>query len=202
MAKCYGDHDVALIPNAVDSDLFHATPRERQPAPTVGLMYATEAFKGLDVALAAIAEVRRTHPDLRVVAFGTKPVTTAFPLPSGAHYVRDPDQDQLRMIYASCDVFVTASRSEGFGLPIIEAMACRTPVVATRTGCAGDVIDDGIEGYVVNVDDASGLADGLRRILDLPTPDWRRMSDAAHARALSYSWDDATVLFEQSLIDI
>jgi glycosyltransferase involved in cell wall biosynthesis len=103
------------------------------------------------------------------------------------------------MIYASCDVFVTASRSEGFGLPIIEAMACRTPVVATRTGCAGDVIDDGIEGYVVDVDDASGLADGLRRILDLPSPDWRRMSGAAHARALSYSWDDATDLLEKAL---
>jgi glycosyltransferase involved in cell wall biosynthesis len=50
-------------------------------------------------------------------------------------------------VYADCDVWLFASFSEGFGLPIIEAMACRCPVVATRAGCAPDVIKEGVNGY-------------------------------------------------------
>jgi glycosyltransferase involved in cell wall biosynthesis len=119
-------------------------------------MYAPTRFKGVDVALRVIDDVRRTHPDLQVIAFGGRPVQRDLPLPREARYTRAPAQKKLREIYASCDVFLSTSRSEGFGLPILEAMACRTPVVATRTGCAADVIENGVEGHVAAVDDVQG----------------------------------------------
>jgi glycosyltransferase involved in cell wall biosynthesis len=201
MAESYGDRDVALVPNSVDTQLFHAPPRGRQAVPIVGMMYSTRSFKGVDVALAAIARLRQTHPDVRVVAFGTEPPTRALPLPPGSRFFLLPDQDRLRDIYAMCDVFLAASRSEGFGLPILEAMACRCPVVATRTGCAGDVIRDGVNGVVADVEDPDGLARGLRQILDLAAPDWQRMSDAALASVQSYSWQDAAEMFEAALLE-
>ena len=162
-------------------------------------MYAPTHFKGVDVALRALDDLRQTHPDLQVIAFGTGPVRRDLPLPPGSHYERAPAQDKLREIYASCDVFLSASRSEGFGLPILEAMACRTPVVATRTGCAEDMIENGIEGHVAAVGDAKGLAEGVRAVLDLPEAGWQRMSEAARARTTSYTWNDATTLFQEAL---
>jgi glycosyltransferase involved in cell wall biosynthesis len=201
MAARYGDHDVAVVPNSVDTDLFHAKPRGKQSLPTLGMIYARERFKGLDVALGTIGEVLRTHPNLQVVAFGTVPVGMDLPLPLGARYVHAPAQDQLRGLYAGCDVFLSASRAEGFGLPILEAMACRTPVVATATGCATDVIENGVEGHVAEVEDCAGLAEGVRNVIDLAESDWRRMSEAAFGRATGYSWDDATDLFERALRD-
>jgi len=163
-------------------------------------MYSKARFKGVDVALRARDGVRRTRPDLQVIAFGIRPISRHLPLPAGSRYVRDPAQDRLRELYVACDVFLRSSRCEESGLPILEAMACRTPVVATRTGCAADVIDTGVEGHLAEVGDATGLAAGLRQVLDLPEPDWRRMSEAAFTRATAYTWDDAADLFEKALL--
>ena len=200
MAREYGDRDVALVPNAVDPRLFHAPPRARNAVPTVGLMYSTTPYKGIDVAVRAIELARRAVPDLAVVAFGKHDVSPRLPLPPGTRYVRNPAQEEIREIYAACDLWLMASRSEGFGLPLLEAMACRTPVASTRVGAAADLVDDGVEGWVVAVDDAAALG---RRIVDLArlSPEaWRAMSDAALARALAYGWDDAADRFEAALL--
>lgn len=199
MAVRYGDPEVAMVPNSVDTDLFHAPVRGRQNRPTVGLMYSPTPFKGVDVALRALADLRRTHPDLHVIAFGTGALQPDLPLPTGSHYVRAPAQDDLRGLYKAVDVWLCASRSEGFHLPPLEAMACRTPVVATRVGGPNECVQHGVNGFLCEVEDAAGLADRLRAVLDLPEADWRRMSDAALARATSYTWDDAAALFEKAL---
>ncbi len=136
MRDSYGDGDVVVVPNSVEPELFHAPPRQRQATPTVGLMYATKPFKGLDTTLEAIRIASARHPGLKVVAFGNEPLSRTLPLRAGSRFFHNPPQAQLREIYAMCDVFAAGSRSEGFGLPILEAMACRCPVVATRTGCA------------------------------------------------------------------
>ena len=200
MRDIYGDAEVTVVPNAVDQTLFHAPPRARQPVPTVGLMYSTKRFKGVDTSLDAIRIARARHPGLKVVAFGKEPVTGALPLPDGSSFVLKPAQSKLRGVYASCDVFLAGSRTEGFGLPILEAMACRCPVIATRTGCAPDVIEDGVNGYVVDVGDAAAMGARLADILGNDAAQWQAMSDAAVARVSSYSWDDATRLFEQALL--
>lgn len=200
MEEVYGDLDVPLVPNSVDSSLFNASPRERQAMPTVGLMYAIAPFKGLDIALKAITSLQRLHPNLRIIAFGATSISPELPLPPNSSYIYRPDQDDIAKLYASCDLFLAASRLEGFGLPILEAMACRTPVVATRTGCAPDVIQNGINGYVADIDDVEGLVSGMDNILKTSNAEWRCMSDASRDQVESYHWEDATKLLERALL--
>jgi len=199
MRTRYGDDDVALVPNAVDHGLFHAPPRGRAPVPTVGLMHADTPFKGVDVALEAIALARRRLPELETLAFGRAPPGRDLPLPPGARFELRPDQARLRELYAACDVWIAASRSEGFGLPILEALACRTPVVATRAGCAPDAIEDGVNGRLAPVDDAAALAEGLLDMLGRDEAGWRAMSEAAAASVAGYGWDEAAARFEAAL---
>lgn len=199
MRDLYGDEDVALVPNSVEHGLFFAPARERQSVPTVGMMYSPTHFKGVDIALRAIEIARRTHRNLRLVAFSTQPVAKNLPLPDGTELHLNPPQTILREIYASCDVFITASRSEGFGLPILEAMACRTPVIATHTGCAKDVIQEGRNGYVVDVEDAEALGERLTQLLSMDSNSWKAMSETARLGSLGYTWREAAALFEESL---
>ena len=62
-----------------------------------------------------------------------------------------------------------------------------------------DIIEEGVNGHLVNVGDEGTLADRVSRVLGLPQEDWTRMSEAAYRTAASYSWDDATDLFEKAL---
>lgn len=202
MADDYGDHDVALVPNSVDTQQFNAPPRDRNARPRVGVIYVFAPFKGLQTSLRAIEIARAQFPDLQVTAFGPRTPTDEFPLPPGTHFSHQPAQEDIPGLYASCDAWVLGSRFEGFGLPTLEAMACRTPVVATRAGAAPDLIEHGVSGYLADIDDAETLGAGLVELLSKSPEDWRTMSEAAHTRAHSYTWDDATDAFEAALKEI
>jgi glycosyltransferase involved in cell wall biosynthesis len=200
MRDDYGDQDCALVPNSVDHQLFHAPPRNKQTVPTVGLLYIGTAFKGLDVALRALRSAQARLGAIRVHAFCQ--VAPADPLPTDidfASLVVDPPQDQLRDIYAACDVWLTASHSEGFNLPAMEAMACRTPVVSTATGWPAEAVRSGLNGWLCEVGNADQLADGLVQVLSLDPEAWRAMSEAAWNTVKDSTWTDSTRQFEQAL---
>lgn len=199
MASDYGDPTADIVPNSVDRDQFHAPPRGRQTVATVGFMYATAAYKGLPTALTALARLRAQRPDLRIVCFGAKPLHRDFPLPPGAEFIRAPAQERIREIYAQCDVWLSASRSEGFNLPAMEAMACRTPVVATRTGWPEEALVSGENGVLVEVDDVEAMVRGAQWVLDLDNAAWRALSARALATATQGSWDASSRRFEQAL---
>ena len=131
MKKQYKDDRVILIPNSVDTDQFFAPARQKQPVATVGFVYSSVCFKGSDVILAALDQVKQRMPHLRVIAFGSEPISPKLPLPNWIQYHYRPSQDQIRCLYSECDVWLCGSRSEGFYLPLLEAMACRCPVVST-----------------------------------------------------------------------
>jgi glycosyltransferase involved in cell wall biosynthesis len=197
----FGDRDVSIIPIAFDHSLFHAEPRGKQPTPTVGLIYYPNApQKGCDVALRAIERVAQRFPNLKVKAFGHHPPgENGLPLPPYATFTENPPQDQIHTIYGGCDAWVCGSRSEGFIIPPLEAMACRTPVVSTRVSGPDTYIEDGVNSYLVDIDDEMALAERLEMLLRLPDPDWRRLSDAAHATAQTYTWERSVEAFEAGL---
>lgn len=198
MRDSYGDPNTVRVANSVDTQQFYADSRGRQAVPTVGFMYSNKYFKGIDVSLKALEIVRAELPNLRVVMFGEQP-PPALQSPPNSDFTAKPAQQQIRNLYAQCDVWLCGSRAEGFHLPPLEAMACRCPVVSTSVGGPLDIIQDGKNGFLVGVEDADGLAKALLKVLRLPEPEWQRLSDAAYATAIGYTWDDATELFEQEL---
>ncbi len=192
---------VRHIPNSVDTDLFHAPARGKQVVPTVGMLYHDSPFKGIETALDAVRRARAEIPELRLVVFGREPVAQRHRglFPDSTRYVLCPPQQTLRDLYAACDVWLCGSSAEGFHLPPLEAMACRTPVVSTRVGGPEDIIDEGVNGRLVEVGDSAGLARAALDVLWLDATAWRRMSDAALRTAHAYTWDDATDRFESAL---
>lgn len=192
-----GPLGIELVPNAVDPDQFDAPPRKRQAPPVVGFVYAHARIKGADICAEACERARAVLPDLRVLAFGADLPNAQVRLPEGAVFFHRPEQDQLRTHYAACDVWLFGSRLDSFGLPILEAMACRTPVIAVPIGAATDLLSDGA-GCLVAPESPQAMADALVRICQQPEAEWQRMSDRAHAVAHAYTWRDATTL----LLDI
>jgi glycosyltransferase involved in cell wall biosynthesis len=196
----FADRHVALVPNSVDRQQFHAPPRGKQARPTIGFLFGESSLKGVDLTLQVIQRLTGKIAGLRVIAFGSaSPVHFPHWNPD-IEFQQSPPQDTLRDIYAQCDVWLTASRSEGFNLPAMEAMACRTPVVATRTGWPEEAIVQHVNGVLVDVDDVYGLTAGVEWALTLPDAAWRVVSAAAADTVANCSWERSAQMFEQVLL--
>ena len=191
------DSPVDLVPNSVDTELFYAPPRGKENIPTIGFVYLPYWSKGADLCVAAAEQARQRVGDLRLVGFGKRP-HARFPLPPWAELRHGAQDAELREIYACCDAWMFGSRLEGFGLPILEAMACRTPVLATKAGSAPELLVRG-GGMLVQPAHPIAMAAAIERVCAMSDAEWREMSDSAYATATGYTWDDATDLFERAL---
>jgi glycosyltransferase involved in cell wall biosynthesis len=194
----FNDDWVTVVPNSVDTRQFDAPVRGKQRTPTVGYLYSSVACKGCDRVIEAVRAARRALPALDVLAFGASSESEPPGLPEGCRYHRSPKQTELAAIYAACDAWLFASMAEGFGLPILEAMACRTPVIGTPAGAAPELIGMG-GGIPLESFSPDEMAYAIVKIARMPDEEWRRMSACAYATARGYSWDDATDRFEVAL---
>jgi len=167
-----------------------AIPEVTEPAarisagPVVGCVARLAREKALDVLLDALALL----PDVNALLIGDGPERSALEEQAVALEVADRVvfagwQPEPARFFPSMDVFVLPSRFESFGLAVLEAMLAGLPVVACDVGSVGELVVDGTTGLLVPPDDASGLADALRRLLD--SPELRaRMGAAGRRRAL------------------
>jgi len=104
--------------------------------------------------------------------------------------------DTLPVLYAAADALVFPSLFEGFGIPILEAMACGTPVCASNVSSIPEVVGDA--GILFDPLDPEAIADALGRILtDQPLRD--RLIKAGLAQASRFTWDDGAAAVLQEL---
>lgn len=198
MTTRYQDKNVSLVANSVDTELFHAPPRGKRPLPTFGMIYSTTPWKGSDIALEAFDLFTREKGRARLHAFGMGHISSRLPLPPESTYTRQPPQSRLREIYARCDAWLFSSRIEGFGLPILEAMACRTPVIGTPVGAAPQLITR-VNGRLVPAESPRALARAMVEIAEMPAAHWLAMSKNAYQSVQDYTWEEATDLFVAAL---
>jgi glycosyltransferase involved in cell wall biosynthesis len=188
-----------VVNNGVDVERFSAPPRGKQARPTVGVVYSDVHIKGCDVAVEAYRRAAARVPGLRLRAFGHQRPSPAVPLPAEAEFELRPAQERIPAIYAGCDAWLWPSRREGFGLPILEALACRTPVVAAPAGAAAELLADG-GGVLLPAADPAAMAAAIEALVTLPEGEWRARSEAARGIALRHGWEGSSRQFEAALV--
>jgi len=130
--------------------------------------------------------VERLGPGYRGTWVGVPRPATARDLARrrlGARLAVVPASDELDGLYRSADVLVHPSHYEGFGLPILEAMARGVPVVASTATCLPEVVGSG--GLTVRLGDLDGWCEAVRRLCDPATNPGARA--AARARAATFT---------------
>ena len=188
LCKKYDLDDVPVVGNGVDQEQFFSKPRLKNKVFTVGVMYADElSFKGCDTSIASVLKARECISNIKLVAFAKHPPLASLPLPEDSEFFLKPEQENIRDIYGQCDVWLFGSRSEGFGLPILEAMACGTPVIGTRAGAAPELLNLGA-GFLVDIDDVDAMAAAIVSMAEMTSDEWKKLSDDALIVAQDNSW--------------
>jgi glycosyltransferase involved in cell wall biosynthesis len=152
------------------------------------------SWSGLGLVLAGVdrgtgAELER----LNAAAGGTAPLVTF------AGSASDP---LLLALYRTAQALVYPSRYEGFGLPLLEAMACGTPVIAARTSSIPEVV--GEAAVLLDPDDEEGWIAAIARVLEDPSHR-ARLHTAGLSRAREFSWrrtaEETALVYRRLLAD-
>ena len=160
----------------------------------VGCVGRIRPAKGSDMFVNAMIDVLPAFPDcVALLVGGCQPKHETFRSSLEAKIARagmgdriiflgQRDQESLIRIYQEMEICVACSRHEGFGITPLEAFACGTPVIATRTGAWPDLVDDEV-GSLTGIGDTDSLVRCLKGMLSEPDRT-RAMGVAARKRAL------------------
>lgn len=150
-------------------------------APVIGCLGRIRPWKGQGYFVQAVAELAPRLSDAVFLLVGS----TLFP-DRGRDYVAELHDDAVRLgvadrirfvpqrddplaVLRAMDVVVNCSENEPFGRVLIEAMACRRPVVAFRSGAVPEIVVDGSTGLLVPMGDTSGMAQAVLDLVRHPT---------------------------------
>ena len=184
MRSRFGRSGFAEIHNGVDLDFFRPPENRDWERPAVLMMYHTLPSKGSEDGLAALERISREKPGVKLRAFGL------FDLPERygfLEYHRDPSPGKLLELYRASTIFISPSRSEGWGLPVMEAMACGCAVLATEVGCV-PVLNDNENMAVIPPSDAEALYLKLTTLIDTPKAT-RKMAERGLSTIAKHGWD-------------
>jgi glycosyltransferase involved in cell wall biosynthesis len=143
---------------------------------TVGRMCSAERYKGVDTLIRAAEKARgagaRVH--LTVVGDGDdlprlKGLVSEACLESHVSFVAGVGDDEVRRLYQDCDVFAMPSKGEGFGIAFLEAMRYGKPCIGGKHAGTPEVIDHGVNGYLVEHGDVGRLAQHLADLSERPS---------------------------------
>jgi glycosyltransferase involved in cell wall biosynthesis len=159
---------ISVIYDGVDTETFRPVEVAKEEGLVLYVGNSDDRNKGARYLVEAMALLKDRDVHLTVVDR-----STAWTVPTLAKDLGIADRvtltgrlpkDELVRLYNACEVFVSPSLYEGFGLPAAEAMACGAPVIATTAGAFPEVIEDGNSGLLVPPRDARALAQAIERV--------------------------------------
>jgi 1,4-alpha-glucan branching enzyme len=189
-------HRIEVVSNGVDAQVYRPAPD--WPADDGYVLFVGRLVpqKGVELLLRAFGVILYRCPQSRLVIVGDgeqelylKRVARYLGFPHRVTFANWQTGPALVHLYQRAQVVAMPSYYEPFGIVALEAMSCGRPVVATRVGGLAEVIEDGLQGYLVPVGDHLTLARRLVYLI-LNSERRRQMGQAARVRAAEFSWSN------------
>jgi glycosyltransferase involved in cell wall biosynthesis len=195
---------LTVIPLGVDPAVFHPGETTSDGPPYLLHVAAWGPHKGFDLALAVIARLAEFGLPHKLVLAGPWNSWMEARVREGVQASPRPDRvqmagyvDDLPALYRGATALLMTSRCEGFGLPVLEAMACGAPVVAFDNSALPEVVGDA--GVLVTDGDVEAMVKAVRRLASSCTQrDELRAAGLTHAARFRWAQMDAAYrqLFE------
>jgi phosphatidylinositol alpha-mannosyltransferase len=189
----YFDADWQIIPNGVDTAFFHPVESvgSRDAAHELLFLGRLDPRNGLDTLLAAMPAVLEQLPDTRLTIAGDGPLRRMY------QRLAAPVQKQVQFIgsvngnrpefYSRADLYLCPTTKASFGITLLEAMACGTPMIVSDITGFRELVSGGEEAVLVPKDDVAGWADTIVSLLRDETQR-KEMACAGLTKAVRFAW--------------
>jgi glycosyltransferase involved in cell wall biosynthesis len=192
-----GGPPIFVVPNGVDGDARPPREEPKDAAPSLLCVGNITANKGQGVLLEAVRKLRPRHPGLEAVLVGRDFTDGRFAREAEARglgdvYTAVGFSDDVRPFLRRATLLVLPTlHREGMPTSLLEAMKAGVPIVASRVGGVGEIVEDGRTGVLVTPGDAEGLAQAVGRLLEDPEA---RARLASNARRYVHENHDVSVM--------
>jgi glycosyltransferase involved in cell wall biosynthesis len=203
--------DIAVVPNGIDINDYRDRPDEQEcetPEKRILFVGRLNPVKGVHYLLRAMKIVREVLPEAKLIIVGEgeerknlECLTNDLGLNECVDFVGRTPHEKIPDYLYQADIFVLPSLSEGFGIVILEAMACGLPIVATRVGGVPDIVEDGVNGYLVESGDFQEMAKKIIFILE-NQPLKLLISKNNRIKVQEYDWKNVVNQLEQIYFEI
>ncbi len=192
---------ITVIPNAIELSVF-TPPLNRGHEGPVRLLFVGRfnAFKNVETLLEAVRLLRDKGIDnfeLQLIGEGERRsnlerLTAEKELTRHVRFLGWIDRDTIVTRYRQADLFVTATTWEGMPNTVLEAMACGLPVVATRASGLEELVQEGVNGYLVSINDPASLAERLADLVNNPYERQRMGKESRKIAEREFAWEHIT----------
>lgn len=179
-----------ILPMPADADVFAPRGEEREPGAFVLAARLTRQ-KRADRALRAVARALREGADVTLHVAGDGPELPALRdlalklgIADRVHFPGLLEPERLAALFSRASGALLLSEEEGYGLVLVEAALCETPLVGVRSGGIAELVEPGVSGYLVEPHDERGLAEAIASLARDPAR-VTELGREARSRALS-----------------
>jgi glycosyltransferase involved in cell wall biosynthesis len=202
------ESNIDIVYNAVDHTRFRPLDGTKPVVPVVGYVGRIKRYKKVDCLLEAMKIVLGRVPESRLVLAGSGDYLPALislaarlGISGRVEFTGFVSEEDKIALLQRAHVVVNPSSKEGWGVTVIEANACGTPVIASNVPGLKDAVVDGETGYLVPFGDVGAFA--ARTIEVLENDDLRkRLSAEAVAHARRFNWDDSAEAILKIIEDV
>ncbi|WP_048692239.1 glycosyltransferase family 4 protein [Catenovulum maritimum] len=177
----------AIVPHGIDTKRYLPATNKAElveklgfnQQKLIGIFGRVRAQKGIQIFVDACLAVLKKQPGYTAIICGAwddkalveqlKIKIASSGLTEQIVFLGEQKFEQIPELFKACSIVMALSDNEGFGLTALEAMSCDAAVIATQAGAWPDVIEDGVDGYLIPIKDTQSAIDRLNFLIEKPS---------------------------------
>ena len=167
------DKNISVINNGLDTTIFRLIEKNnfKNNYQLITTASADVPLKGLDYTLYALSSLKKTYPEILLNIIGklkknghTERLIEKLDIKNNIRFHSGISKEEIVQLYSKSSIAIVSSLYEGFGYPVIEAMACGVPLIATKTASIPELVSD--KALLVQPKNHDEIAAGINKIFN------------------------------------
>ena len=205
--NCKKDN-ITVIYNGLDAEEF--SPIEESVRDLNRLITTASAdvpLKGLDYSLKALKILKKDNPNIHLIVIGspkkgghTERLIKELNIKDNVFFKKHLSKEEIRKLYSTSSVAIVSSLYEGFGYPVIEAMSCEVPLIATNVSSIPELV--GKYGLLIDPKDENLLSNKIKKILSNYDEHKKNAIQGRQHIIKTFNWSKITNEYEKTIYKV